>query len=219
MNKNDFIGLCIIGLLIALFVVILMQEPADINVDVNIEQPPVVQSIVPSQAENGIGGTTHYSGIVHAEGLTITDDAEVQDELTVDDATYTCKDFTFVDATTTPVALAATSLFSSGSMTITGFVYNNPTAGVATSTHSIDCGVAADQYTSSDTLMDGLSVATSTAAYQSGNYGTNGKASLPLDTTEYVTCTVTLTGGAAYDGAFLDGGNTYDGSITVCAFQ
>lgn len=149
------------------------------------------------------------------EDLTVSDDATVGDELTVDDAKITCVDQDFTDASTTVVALPATSIFSSGSMNVVSFTYNNSTA--ATSTHSVNCGVAANAFTSNDTFIDGLSVSTSTTAYEVGGYGTNGLTSQVMATTEYVTCTVTVT--AAYDGAFLDGGNTFDGSITVCAIQ
>jgi len=187
---------------------------------VNIEHVENLTMVVNGSADDAMGftggGTTGLDTLALTADLTVADDATVGDELTIDDATITCVDQTMADATTTTVALPATDLFSSGSMTIVSFTYNQN--GVATSSVSYDCGVAATAYTSSDTLIDGLSVATSTAAYETGDYGTNGRINQALDTTEYVTCTATFTN-AAYDGALLDNDNTHSGTATVCAIQ
>jgi hypothetical protein len=121
---------------------------------------------------------------------------------------YNCKvvQGTFADATTTPVALA--NPFGASSAVVESFVYKVTTA--ATSTTSVDCGVAATAFTSADNLIDGLSVATSATAYEANDYGTNGRAKKSIDSTEYLTCKITVV--TLYDGAILDGGNAFAGS-------
>lgn len=115
------------------------------------------------------------------------------------------------DATTTSFAIA--SPYSSGSATIISMSYYQ--SGVATATMSIDIGVASDAYTSSDNLIDGLSIATSTTAYEASGYGTNGKTGKSIDSTEYVTGTITT----LYPEAITNTANTYACTVEILFMQ
>lgn len=75
---------------------------------------------------------------------------------------------------------------------ITRFILNitSPSAGAAT----VDAGVAADGSTSSDTLIDGASVATAAKALDSGkDGGTNGKIGQLWTASQFVTVTASAT--------------------------
>ena len=149
--------------------------------------------------------TTNFNDI-RADDIEVEDDLFVGGDLTVTGDTafggLTQKVVTgsCADATTTPIAIA--NPFTSTSSVIY-FQYNSQ--GSATSTYSMDCGVAAGAFTSSDDLIDGLSVSTSTQAWQMNPYGTNGKANVNVDVGEYLTCTLS----GSITAGITNAGNTY----------
>lgn len=120
--------------------------------------------------------------------LTIDDDLIVSGEdITLNTLNAKVKTGSCADATTTPIAIA--SPFTSGTSTVVGLYITQ--ANTATTTVSWDCGVATNAFTSSDTLLDGQSVATTTWGNLSHDTGTNGRATDIHGSSEYVTCTIT----------------------------
>ena len=99
------------------------------------------------------------------------------------------------------VALVAGTTFTGGDvlslanpegadLIITRFIINITTA--ATGTPSANAGVAADGVTSSDNLIDGCAIGSAVAHFDNADStlaGTNGRASQPWDSDEYVTVT------------------------------
>ena len=116
----------------------------------------------------------------------------------------------FTDATTTPISV----LNPFGATSTVDFMLYDQT-GVATSTYTMDCGVATTQFASpSDLLIDGLSVATSTTVYMvnsENDSGTNSESHVIVGPTEYISCLIV----PIIEAAITNTGNTYDGNYKI----
>jgi len=179
------------------------------NVTINLTQPSA------NPSDESFGGLHDNFNKIFQKGLRAGPDRKQvinsDGDLNVEGTVIKSQVITCTDATTTPFAIQHP--FSSGSAVVVGLIYNQ--SGVATSTLSIDIGVASDAYTSADNLIDGLEVATSTTAYEGNNYGTNGLGVKSIDSTEYITGTITT----LYSGAITEATNTYACTVEVLFIQ
>lgn len=126
----------------------------------------------------------------------------------------------FQTGTTTTVAKL--NPFNASS-TIDQFIYDQ--TGVATSTGVVTCGTSTNAYiTPSDSLIDEVSVATSTKYYivnGVGNFegdisaGTNSKNKIFVKPSEWVVCQVTT----VYSNAFTNAASTFAGTFTIKWFK